>query len=88
MELTWYEVEVDERPPGVEKVPWANVSSMEALVEEVTGLWRAMERQFELLLELVKLWQGNPAKEPEREPGEIPENGPGVEMYCESLALN
>jgi len=60
---------------------------VEALTEEVTGLWRAMERQAELLPELVKLWQGNLVEDPEREPAETPENLPEVEMYCESLVL-
>ena len=38
-----------------EKALWANASSVEALMEEVAWLQRAMERQAELLLELVKL---------------------------------
>ena len=61
---------------------------IQALAEEVAGLWRAMERQSELLLELVKLWQGNPVEELERELGEIPEDVPGVGMYCEGSVSN
>jgi len=66
----------------------AKASAVKALAEEVARLFRAMERQAELLLELVKLWQGNPIGKSERELGEIPENGPEVEVYCESLALS
>jgi len=33
----------------------ATALSVEALIEEVAKLWKAMERQGELLLELVKL---------------------------------
>ena len=40
-----------ERPQGSEKVPWATASSVEALVEEVAGLQKVMERQVELHLE-------------------------------------
>jgi len=36
---------------GSEKVLWDKASSVEALMEEVTKLQRAMERQVELLLE-------------------------------------
>jgi len=73
---------------GSEESPWAKVPAVEALVEEVSRLQRAMERQSELLLELVKLQQGNPVEEPEREPGEILEDVPEGGMYCESLVLN
>jgi len=73
---------------GSEEIPWAKTLTVEALVEEIAGLQRAMERQSELLLELVKLWQGNPVEELERELGEIPEDVPGVGMYCEGSVSN
>jgi len=72
----------------LEKNSWAKTLTVEALAEEVAGLQSAMERQLELLLELVKLQQGNQVEEPEREPGEILENGPEVEMCCKGLVLN
>jgi len=59
---------------GSEKTPWDKVSTVEALVE-VSRPLRAIERQSELLLELVKLQQGNLVEEMERKPGEIQENG-------------
>ena len=73
---------------GSEETPWAKVLTVEALVEEVAGLQRAMERQSELLLELVKLQRGNPVEEPGREPGEILENGLEGGMYSEGSVLN
>ena len=61
---------------------------VEALAEEVSRFWKAMERGSELFPELVKLQKGNPVEELERKPGEIPENGLEMGMYCEGLVLN
>jgi len=58
--------------------------SLETLIQEVSVLCAAMEKQGELLLLLVKLWQGSPGTEP----GEILENGPESEMYGENSILN
>ena len=74
---------------GSEKIPWAKVSAVEALAEEVSRLWRAIETHLALLLELsVKLWQGNMVEDPERELGEFLEDGPGAGIYCECLVSN
>ena len=48
---------------------------MEALAEEVAELWKAMEQQRTLLLELVRWWQGVPGMELENKPK-------AVEIYC------
>jgi len=41
---------------------------VEALAEEVAELWKAMEQQRTLLLELVRWWQGALGMELENEP--------------------
>ena len=57
---------------GMEVALWATVTSLETLITDVLVLWVAMEKQGELILLLVKLWQGSPGSEP----GEIPEVEP------------
>jgi len=72
----------------LESVSQETALAIEALTEEIAGLRRAMDRQVDLLLELVKLQQENLIEVSEGKSGEIPEDGPGEGMYCEILASN
>ena len=67
VEIRWSEVN-----------PGDTASSMEALVEEVIELQKAMEQQSKLLLELVRQWQGAPGSELDDEPKE-------QRTYCDKI---
>ena len=49
---------------GMEAGSWAMVRSLETLIQEVLALQEVMEKQGELILLLVKLWQGSLWSEP------------------------
>src|SRR5882672_3294982 len=63
---------------GMEAALWATVISLETLIMEVLALQVVMEKQGELILLLVKLWQGSLGSEMGVGSG----GGAGVNMYC------